>query len=81
LGGITLRDSKQIHEITKLLALCWDENRELSFGEMIDNIFSFSKGHTQNEFWNMETKQCLIAIGDFREKKRLEREKYINDAD
>lgn len=76
-----MRDPELIHEITKLLALCWDENREMSFGEMIDSIFSYAKGHTQNEFWNMEAEQCLAAITNFREKRRLEREKYITDED
>lgn len=74
-----MRDSTQLHEITKQLALCWDENREISFGEMIDSIFAFAQGHKQNEFWNMETEQCLAAINHFREKKRIEREKYLTD--
>lgn len=70
-----MKEPEELHQITDALAKCWNEYDDLSFGEMIDNIFSLTKGHNQTAFWNMETDECLAAINEYRKKRRLERER------
>lgn len=64
-----MRDPERIHIVTKAIEECWHDFPDMRFGQLIDNIYTYSGRKTRTEVWNMEEGEWLKAIRKFREER------------